>query len=165
FRLVHAQTREAVVSVRKALAGEGPAGLGGEAVLLARDGRQVPVEDSAAPVRGAGGGEGRGAVGGFKDITERRRMEEELRRRAEELAEANRAKDVYLSMLAHELRNPLAPLLTSLHVLRQGALEAGAREESLARAERQAKHLRRLVDDLLEASSLVRGRVELRLER
>ena len=52
------------------------------------------------------------------DVTERKRLEEELRRHAEQLAEADRRKDEFLAMLAHELRNPLAPILNAAHVMR-----------------------------------------------
>ncbi len=93
-----------------------------------------------------------------------REREREARAAGEALAESGRRKDEFLAMLAHELRNPLAPLLTGLHVLRHGA-EAAAREQALDAAERQVRHLARLVDDLLDASRINAGRMQLRRER
>src|SRR2546425_4619696 len=95
------------------------------------------------------------------DVTERRRLEDELRRHAEHLTDADRRKDEFLAMLAHELRNPLAPLFTSLELL--GSAVAG-RERFLDMAKRQVKHLVRLVDDLLDVSRITRGKIALRKE-
>jgi signal transduction histidine kinase/DNA-binding response OmpR family regulator len=76
---------------------------------------------------------------------------------------ANRAKDEFLAMLGHELRNPLAPILTALQLmsLRDGA-DATARERAVI--DRQVRHLVRLVDDLLDVSRIARGRIELARE-
>lgn len=90
------------------------------------------------------------------DVTERRRMEDALR-------EADRRKDEFLATLAHELRNPLAPISNALHVLQR----IGAPPETerfLAMIHRQVAHLVRLVDDLLEVSRISRGNIELRKE-
>ena len=70
---------------------------------------------------------------------------------------ASRAKDEFLAMLGHELRNPLAPIVTALDLTRDG--EIGLRERSII--ERQVDHLRRLVDDLLDVSRITRGLLEL----
>ena len=75
---------------------------------------------------------------------------------------AVRAKDEFLAMLGHELRNPLSPILTALQLMR---LQGGASSErERVVIERQVNHLTRLVDDLLDVSRIARGRVELRLE-
>jgi signal transduction histidine kinase/ActR/RegA family two-component response regulator len=100
-------------------------------------------------------------VGIVIDVTERRRLEQELRARAEQLADSDRRKDEFLAMLAHELRNPLAPLSMSLQLL---ALDLAGRERFLAMADRQVKHLVRLVDDLLDVSRITRGKIALRRE-
>ncbi|HTI39046.1 MAG TPA: ATP-binding protein [Vicinamibacterales bacterium] len=78
------------------------------------------------------------------------------RRSAEE---ANRAKDEFLAMLGHELRNPLAPILTALQLLRLRGVQAGERERTII--ERQVRHLVGLVDDLLDISRITRGKVRL----
>ncbi|HYH47743.1 MAG TPA: PAS domain-containing sensor histidine kinase, partial [Thermoanaerobaculia bacterium] len=91
------------------------------------------------------------------DVTERKRAEQALR-------EADQRKDDFLAMLAHELRNPLAPISNALHLLRLGDDEA-ERGRVLAMCERQVRHLVRLVDDLLEVSRITRGKIDLRKER
>ncbi|HJQ83982.1 MAG TPA: MASE1 domain-containing protein [Candidatus Binatia bacterium] len=100
-------------------------------------------------------------IGVGLDVTHRRRLEEQLRERARDLAEADRRKDEFLAMLAHELRNPLAPLSAALHLL---ATDAGGRERFLAMAGRQVKQLVRLVDDLLDVSRITQGKITLRRE-
>jgi PAS domain S-box-containing protein len=88
-----------------------------------------------------------------------------LRQRAEQaLRENDRRKDEFLAMLSHELRNPLAPLKNSLHVLRLLAEGNAAVSSVHAIMERQMGHLVRLVDDLLEVSRISRGAFELRRE-
>jgi PAS domain S-box-containing protein len=75
---------------------------------------------------------------------------------------ASRAKDEFLAMLGHELRNPLAPILTALQLLKLRGIEAGEHERAII--ERQVRHLVGLVDDLLDVSRITRGRVELRCD-
>jgi len=76
---------------------------------------------------------------------------------------ANRAKDEFLAMLGHELRNPLAPIVTSLEVMARRDGPAEARERRII--ERQVAHLSRMVDDLLDVSRIASGKIELRRER
>ena len=95
------------------------------------------------------------------DVTDHRRLQEALRERAAELVDADRRKDEFLAMLAHELRNPLAPLRTSLELL---GLGVEGRERFLEMAERQVRHLVRLVDDLLDVSRITRGKITLQRE-
>ena len=83
----------------------------------------------------------------------------ELTRARQDAEVANRAKDEFLAMLGHELRNPLAPILTALQLLRLRGVQAGEREREII--ERQVKHLVRLVDDLLDVSRITRGKIEL----
>jgi signal transduction histidine kinase len=87
--------------------------------------------------------------------------EREARARAED---ADRRKDEFLAMLGHELRNPLAPLLMAIEILRQ--LPAEEKSQAWARdaIARQVAHLSRLVDDLLDVSRINLGKIELRLE-
>ena len=94
-----------------------------------------------------------------------RAREREARAEAETLAEAGRRRDRYLAMLAHELRGPLAPLLTSLHVLREGGADPAVRVQSLDRMERQVRHLSRLLGELLDAARVIEGKVTLNAER
>jgi signal transduction histidine kinase/ActR/RegA family two-component response regulator len=79
-----------------------------------------------------------------------------------ELQSASRAKDEFLAMLGHELRNPLSPIITALRLMRQKNPGVLTREQQVI--ERQVNHLIRLVDDLLDVSKIARGKVELRRE-
>jgi signal transduction histidine kinase len=92
-----------------------------------------------------------------ESVSERQRVEEALR-------DADRRKDEFLATLAHELRNPLAPIRNSLHILRLSTSSDPAAEQVCEMMERQLGHLVRLVDDLMEVSRITRGKVELRLE-
>ncbi len=103
-------------------------------------------------------------IGSATDISARKQAEEALRRseadqRAarREAEQANLAKDQFLAMLGHELRNPLAPMATALQLMRLRG--APSREQDVL--ERQVKHLTRLVDDLLDISRVTRGRIDL----
>jgi PAS domain S-box-containing protein len=107
-----------------------------------------------------------GFAGIGKDVTDRRRAElaraeaDRERERALAIAEsASRAKDEFLAMLGHELRNPLAPIVTALDLMKARAGSPTSREEQVI--ERQVEHLVRLVDDLLDVSRITRGKVEL----
>jgi len=80
------------------------------------------------------------------------------------LREADRRKDEFLATLAHELRNPLAPIRNSLQILKMPRVDAETIERSRDVMERQVHHLVRLVDDLLDVSRVMRGKIELRKE-
>jgi signal transduction histidine kinase/CheY-like chemotaxis protein len=82
-----------------------------------------------------------------------------------EIQDANRGKDEFLAMLAHELRNPLAPVLHALHVLRCGAADPADDEQAREMIDRQVRHMARLIDDLLDVSRITRGKIQLRPER
>jgi PAS domain S-box-containing protein len=92
----------------------------------------------------------------FSDVTDRKRIESDLRR-------SDRQKDEFLAMLAHELRNPLAPIGTAAQMLRQGDLGAQQIATAAAVISRQVDHMTRLVDDLLDVSRVTRGMVKLEL--
>jgi len=98
----------------------------------------------------------------MRDQTDRKRMEDDLRRAVADLSDADRRKNEFLAMLAHELRNPLAPIRNSLHILKlvgaAGPETAGVHDM----IERQVGHMVRLVDDLLEVSRITRGKIDLR---
>ncbi|MCU1280237.1 MAG: two-component hybrid sensor and regulator, partial [bacterium] len=95
-----------------------------------------------------------------RDVEEGRKVEQVLRQSAEQ---ANRAKDEFLAMLGHELRNPLAPILTALQLMRLRGDESLRRERTVI--ERHVHHVVRLVDDLLDVSRITRGKVDLKKER
>jgi PAS domain S-box-containing protein len=134
-----------------------------ETVRLSKDGSRVNVSLTISPVRNATGK----IIGVSKiarDISERLRLERELRQRMEQLAAADRRKDEFLAMLAHELRNPLAPIRNSLHIMKMQGATADMVERARQMTERQVRLLVRLVDDLLDVSRIMRGRIELRHE-
>jgi len=104
------------------------------------------------------------------DVTEHVRSRQQIERthaeRSELLAEltaASRAKDEFLAMLGHELRNPLSPIVTSLQLMRLRGEEGALREREII--ERQVGHLIRLVDDLMDISKVTRGKIDLKFER
>jgi signal transduction histidine kinase len=127
---------------------------GGRRIALAH---ANPIHDESGRVVGA--------VNILVDITERRRAEDELRRHAEALQEADRRKTEFLAMLAHELRNPLAPIRNSLQILRVGNHDGAAVAKARAVMDRQLGHMVRLIDDLLDLSRITKGKIELRRER
>ena len=93
----------------------------------------------------------------FNDVTQRKQAVEALR-------EADLRKDEFLATLAHELRNPLAPLVTALEVLRLRASDPAAVAQSRETIGRQVEHMRRLIDDLLDVARITRGMVDLQWE-
>ncbi len=97
-----------------------------------------------------------------QEVLERQRLEEELQRRNAELAEADRRKDEFLAMLGHELRNPLAAIRNALHLMHLLTLPDPNLQEARDLIERQAAHLTRLVDDLLDVSRITTGKIQLR---
>jgi PAS domain S-box-containing protein len=94
------------------------------------------------------------AVGYVIDITDRKRAEQALR-------EADRRKDEFLATLAHELRNPLAPISNAMHLLRADGQHRRRADRLIEMVQRQVRHIVRLVDDLLEVSRITRGKIEL----
>jgi PAS domain S-box-containing protein len=105
-----------------------------------------------------------GFVGTLADITARKKAESAVNAVNEQLREAHRHKDEFLATLAHELRNPLAPILTSVELIRLRNPDDEAVRRANSIIQRQAIHLTRLVDDLLDVSRITMGTIQLRLE-
>jgi PAS domain S-box-containing protein len=95
------------------------------------------------------------------DLTERRQMEESLRRQTEALREADRRKDDFLATLAHELRNPLAPLRNAVQILALRGDDSAVVAQTNELMDRQIQQMVRLVDDLLEVSRIGQGKISL----
>jgi CheY-like chemotaxis protein/two-component sensor histidine kinase len=93
---------------------------------------------------------------------ERDRLFAELQLRNDALGEADRRKDQFLAMLGHELRNPLAPVLNAVRLLRDDEVPPEMRKNALEAADRQVRHMARLVDDLLDVNRIRSGKVQLR---
>ena len=102
-------------------------------------------------------GEVLGAVVTFLDVTKRRRAEEEIQ-------EGVRRREQFLAMLSHELRNPLAAILSATRIIEGAVVADHIRQEAGLVVERQAKHMARLLDDLLDVARITRGRIVLRNE-
>ncbi|MEX5744056.1 ATP-binding protein [Massilia sp. X63] len=112
------------------------------------DGERVWTEVRAYPMQD-------GSIASFfRDITDRKLAEERL-------MEADRRKDEFLAMLAHELRNPLAPISAAAELLRIGTLDEARVRQSSNIIGRQVRHMTRLVDDLLDVSRVTRGLITL----
>ncbi|MGZ8216476.1 ATP-binding protein [Methylomagnum sp.] len=122
---------------------------GGDTIWIASLARADYDDDDGRPVR---------MVGIFQDITERRAIEQALR-------EADRRKDEFLAILAHELRNPLAPIRNGLQIMRRVGHDPDALQRARGMMERQVAHMVRLIDDLLDLSRISRGKIELHKER
>jgi PAS domain S-box-containing protein len=115
------------------------------------DGKVVHLYGNAVPLRDPNGAP-RGAIGAFVDVTRLKEAEAAMR-------EADRRKDEFLALLSHELRNPLAPIVTAAELMQMRGDVATPFERELIL--RQAQHLVRLVDDLLDVSRVARGKVTL----
>lgn len=107
-------------------------------------------------------GDRRVAQCNIRDITQRSRMERQVRAQATALADLHRRKDEFLAMLSHELRNPLSPILSAVHLLRLQGGENLIQKEARAIIERQVGQLSHLVDDLLEVARFTSGKIRLR---
>ena len=107
-------------------------------------------------------GEFLGMISVVLDISERLRSEAELRRLAANLSEVDRRKDVFLATLAHELRNPLAPIRNGLQIMKLAQADAGMVDKARAMMERQVEQMTRLIDDLMDVSRISQGKIQLR---
>jgi PAS domain S-box-containing protein len=155
FPIVDEHTRQPVEApVDRVLRDGVVVGLANHTVLIGADGAERPILDSAAPIT-----DDRGQITGvvlvFRDDTERRDREREL-------VEANRRKDEFLAMLAHELRNPLAAIRSAVETF--GMPGDDNDDDTWARGAivRQVEHLAHLLDDLLDVSRITRGLIEVR---
>lgn len=149
-----------------------------ETVRVAKNGQTLDVSLTISPVRDRHGRVvGASKVG--RDISARKRAaadaqaakelltesRDELQRLNAELLEADRRKDEFLAVLAHELRNPLAPIRNAVNYLRLKAAPDPALQNARDIIDRQVKHLVRLVDDLLDVSRISSGKISLQKER
>jgi len=132
--------------------------------LKAKDGQFRPFLTRVEPVRDATGQVVRW-FGTNTDITAQSLNEEALRHLSAKLSDADRRKDEFLATLAHELRNPLAPLRNGLQVMALARGQDKVLEQTRLMMERQLTQMVRLIDDLMDVSRITRGHLELRKER
>ena len=135
-----------------------------ETVRMRKDGSRLDISLTISPVKGA---DGRivGASKVARDITDRKLAEKALREYAEQLKDADRRKDEFLATLAHELRNPLAPIRNAVELLKRPNLTAENFQLAREITESQLNQMVRLVDDLLDLSRISQGKIELKKER
>jgi len=144
-------------------------GLANHTVLIAHDGTEIPIDDSAAPIRDASG-QLLGVIIVFRDVTGRRRDEVERERllHAERTAlakaeEANRSKDRFLAILSHELRTPLNPIMLAVTSMLTRPISAEDVGPTLEMIRENVALEARLIDDLLDVMRIASGKMSLRL--
>ena len=170
FVIVNETSRQPVLNpVTIVLRDRTVVGLANHTLLISKDGREIPIDDSASPIR-SDDGEVLGVVLVFRDVSEPRRAERERtalleREHAARLRAdaANRAKDQFLAIVSHELRNPLSALQGWAEVLlRGGQLSDEQRERAATAVYRNAKRQGALIDELLDISRMSSGKVRLK---
>ncbi|MEP7246364.1 MAG: ATP-binding protein, partial [Gammaproteobacteria bacterium] len=172
FNIIQEENRHRVENPVSKVFREGRiVGLANHTLLLARDGRETPIEDSAAPIRAADGGLV-GIVLVFRDASERRESErrrhailereQEGRREAESLS---RSKDEFVATVSHELRTPLNAIFGWVRLLRGGNLNETQHAHALEVVERNTRAQAQLIEDLLDMSRVVTGHLRLELRR
>jgi PAS domain S-box-containing protein len=125
-----------------------------------KDGTRFWAEETVAVVRGMGG-EVRGFAHVLRDLTEPRSRERELLEQLRRTTDSSRRKDELLSLMAHQLRNPLSPIRNGLHLLKRGPGDPRLVTDLYELMDRQVERLTRLVEDVLEISRLSRGLIAL----
>jgi PAS domain S-box-containing protein len=135
-----------------------------ETERVTKDGRRIHVSLSVSPIRNARG-EVVGAAKTARDISARKQAQEALRLSEQALREAHRHKDDFLATLAHELRNPLAPIRYAVAAMRKPGISPPQREHAQDIVERQLEHMSRLLDDLLDMARVTHNTLALRKRR
>src|SRR5262249_48567190 len=145
----------------------GIVGMANHTVLIARDGREIAIDDSAAPITSVDG-RALGVVMVFRDVTEQRELErqraallerEQAARREAELL--SRGKDEFLATPSHELRTPVNAIFGWVRMLQVGNLETPAAAHALDVIERNTRTQVQLIEDLLDVSRIITGKLAL----
>jgi PAS domain S-box-containing protein len=171
FETVDERTRRPIPSpLTRMFAGGDAAATTTSAILMARDGRDIPIGEIAAPIRSADGTL-LGIVVVFRDVTadreaERQRAaalerEQAARRAAESLS---RAKDEFVATVSHELRTPLNAIFGWVAMLKMGSLDEPGRVKALEVIERNTRVQAQLIEDLLDMARVIRGTVRLDMQ-
>jgi PAS domain S-box-containing protein len=175
FRTVNEHTRQPCDNPGMRVLRDGAtSGLAKDSVLLSRDGREMQIDDRAAGIKNERG-DLIGVVLIFRDVTERRlaekereqllRREQEARREAEvarqRAEEVSRLKDEFLAMISHELRTPLNHMLGWVTMLLGGELKPQQAQNALETIERNVRAQNRLIEDLLDVSRIIAGKIRI----
>jgi PAS domain S-box-containing protein len=171
FVIIDERTRHRATNPIERVVMEGvPCALSSNTLLISRDGRKIPIDHSAAPIK-TKDGRTAGVIIVFRDITLRRLADQEratlhekesaARRQAEE---ANRAKDEFLAMLSHELRTPLSAILGWAAILKSKELTPEKAAHAIDVIERNARVEAHLVESLLDLSRIIAGKLKLAME-
>jgi PAS domain S-box-containing protein len=168
LHLIHEVTRQTLESpVDRVLRDKQPVAVANHTVLVTPDGRERPIDDSAAPIVDRTGAL-TGVVMVFRDVTDRRHAATERERllHGERAARADaerasRLKDEFVAMVSHELRTPLNAIVGWAHMLRKGDLDAATTHRAIDTIDRNARSQSRLISDLLDLSRILSGKLDL----
>lgn len=157
FQILNEQTREPEENpVEKVMKQGVVIGLANHTLLIRRDGSEIPIDDSGAPIRDADG-KMCGVVLVFRDFSEHRQAERDLRAAKDEAETANRTKDSFLAMLSHELRTPLTPVLATLNLWEASEDIPASLQPEIQMLRRSIELEARIIDDLLDLTRISRG--------
>lgn len=164
FHIINERSRLPVESpVTKVLRTGAIVGLANHTLLVRRDGTEISIDDSGAPIKDEHGNV-YGVVLIFRDFSEHRRSEQILLRAMEEAEAANIAKDNFLATLSHELRTPLTPVVVTLSNLESDPELPAHLQDDIQLMRRNLELEARLIDDLLDLTRIVKGKLPLNLE-
>jgi PAS domain S-box-containing protein len=164
FTIINEETRSSVESpVDRVLASGAIAGLANHTLLIRKDGSELPIDDSGAPIREADGTV-RGVVLVFRDFTAHKNFERTLIQAKEEVEASSKAKDKFLATLSHELRTPLTPVLATLSVWEATRKLPPSLWSDLQLLRRNVELEARLIDDLLDLTRIDNGKLSLEKE-
>lgn len=165
FKIVNEHTRQPVPDpVEKVIEHGVIVGLANHTLLIRKDGSEVPIDDSGAPIR-TPDGKLEGVVLVFRDFSEHKTIERELRAAKDAAESASKAKDQFLAMLSHELRTPLTPVLATLQLWEMRAASLPPLLQSDVKMLRHNVELEaRIIDDLLDLTRIARGVLSLSAE-
>lgn len=157
FRILNEHTRQPVESpVEKVMKHGVIVGLANHTLLIRKDGSEVPIDDSGAPIRDING-DVRGVVLVFRDFSEHKRAERELLEAKEAAETASKVKDQFLAMLSHELRTPLTPVLATINLWEASEEVPPSLHPDLQMLRRSIELEARIIDDLLDLTRIARG--------
>jgi PAS domain S-box-containing protein len=157
FKIVNEYTRATVENpVEKVMKTGVIVGLANHTVLIRKDGSEVPIDDSGAPIKEADGTI-RGAVLVFRDFSEHKEAQRALQEAKETAETANKAKDQFLAMLSHELRTPLTPVLATLNLWEASDELPRSMQGDVQMLRRSVELEARIIDDLLDLTRIAKG--------